>query len=542
MKTLKYLTLLLIFFSISCDLEEDDLPFLDETVFLDADGAEAIRDGIYQALTTYSSQERRIYVENLSGGIIYTSRGGNVNAADQTSINAMKPGYDANAEAMWEGLYVAIHRANKAINNISIDGKSGSELDRLSDAKGHAHFVRAWSYFRLVTLWKEIPLWLEVPTSPEDTHKAVSSESEIYNQIIIDLDSAKNLLNGSAGLGYPKQFAANMLLSKIYMKIATSPELQTEGDQNVYWNKAYNEAKTVYDSNEYGLVSDFSHLFDMYQGGENLIESVFELQISADAANSQMGRNFSPGGWKPSNSFGWFRVSNIFHDYHVQTYGTRKGNGLNGTTVHDLRYPATYMSLYLSKGGWNKGKMARQYPAGGWMGNLGASHPHLFKYTEKDRNSTAQYDSKNIIVMRYAELLLMLAEISNELDKSAEKMTYLNPVLTRAGVDGTNLRPEWAGTKDEFRDAIMDEYKFELVGEGSDHFHARRRGFAYFLQNTIKRNNDKINNNDKTHYYPWKRYGKNGNNTIGILFSEDENEVMKFPIPLKEVLRNNLID
>ena len=79
MKTLKYLTLLLIFFSISCDLEEDDLPFLDETVFLDADGAEAIRDGIYQALTTYSSQERRIYVENLSGGIIYTSRGGNVN-------------------------------------------------------------------------------------------------------------------------------------------------------------------------------------------------------------------------------------------------------------------------------------------------------------------------------------------------------------------------------------------------------------------------------------------------------------------------------
>lgn len=541
MKPLKYLYLILFLVAVSCDLKEDDLPFLDETVFLDPAGAEAVRDGIYQSLTTYNAQERRIYVENLSGGLMYTSKGGNVNAADQSSLNSMKVGYNPDAEAMWEGLYNAVHRSNKAINNISLDEKTGSELTRFSDVLGHAYFVRAWSYFRLVNLWKEIPVWLSVPNSPYETHLAVSSESEVFLQIISDLNQAKILLNGTAGVGYPKKYAASMLLSKVYMKIATSPELQNISDEASSWSNAYVEAKIVYDSGEYSLAQNFSDLFDMYSGGENLSESIFELQISADASNSQMGRNFSPSGWKETMAFGWFRVSHIFHDYHVKTYGTRTGNGPNGTQVHDLRYPATYISQYMSIGGWNKGRMAKSYPSGGWMGNLGASHPYLFKYAEKDRNSTSQYDSKNIIVMRYAELLLMLSEISNELG-NGEEMIYLNPVLERAGVDDQYKRAEWSLGQDSFRDAIMDEYKFELIGEGNDHFHARRRGFSYFLANTIKRNNDKINNNDQTHYYPWKRYGKNGNATIGILFSEDESEVMKFPIPLSETLRNNLID
>ena len=48
---------------VSCNLEEDP-PFLDSTLYNNAQSAEAARDGIYAALTHYNAQEQRMFVEN----------------------------------------------------------------------------------------------------------------------------------------------------------------------------------------------------------------------------------------------------------------------------------------------------------------------------------------------------------------------------------------------------------------------------------------------------------------------------------------------
>ena len=64
MKYLKYILIIPILFSISCDLEENP-PFLDETLYQDVQSAEAARDGIYQSITDYNTQERRLFIENL---------------------------------------------------------------------------------------------------------------------------------------------------------------------------------------------------------------------------------------------------------------------------------------------------------------------------------------------------------------------------------------------------------------------------------------------------------------------------------------------
>ena len=84
----------------------------------------------------------------------------------------------------------------------------------------------------------------------------------------------------------------------------------------------------------------------------------------------------------------------------------------------------------------------------------------------------------------------------------------------------------------------MDEYKFELVGEGYDGFHARRRGYDYFLNNTILRNNNPINSSERTLFYSFRRYQPNRE----IVFSTNEDEVMKIPIPLSEINTNSLIN
>ena len=119
----------------------------------------------------------------------------------------------------------------------------------------------------------------------------------------------------------------------------------------------------------------------------------------------------------------------------------------------------------------------------------------------------------------------MLAEISNEL-QNGEEMIYLNEVLSRAGV---TARAEYSQGQASFREAIMDEYKFELLGEGQDAHNNRRRGFQYFLENTIKPNNDKIG----TAHYVANR---------DLILSEDEGKVMFLPFPTDEINTNELID
>jgi len=536
MKTLKLFLIASVVLFIGCDLEENP-PFLDDNIYQDSQSIIGARDGIFQAITTYDTQERRLYVENLYGGLMQTGKGGRTTATDQVSLNALKPGYHTDAEFLWEGLYRTISRANGAINAVELPNDNTT----IQDVGGSALFVRAWSYFKLTELWGDIPLWLELPDA-ENTNKAKSSAAEVYVQILEDLDKAALYMKGeNQDVGYPKKWAANMMAAKVWMKMATTPALlqATEYTESECWANAYTEAKKVYDSGEYDLVADFADLFNPYNG-ENTTESIFELQISIDAANSQMGRNFTPWrykGTKQNQHFGWFRVKRTFHDYHMSIYGTKSsGNGLPSVEVHDLRYQGTYISQY-NQAYQNPNGVARVYPSGNGNNNMNATQPYHFKFTEKDRTSMTQYGQQNIVDLRYGELLLMLAEISNEL-QNGEEMTYLTPVLARAGVDGTYARPEWTQGKDAFRDAIMDEYKFELIGEGYDGFHARRRGYDYFLNNTILRNNDPITNGDKTLYYSFRTYASNRD----VLFSTSGDEVMQMPIPLSEVNTNQLLD
>ena len=526
MKYLKYLLIIPVLFSIACDLEEDP-PFLDDTLYQDVQSAEAARDGIYQALTGYNTQERRLFIENLYSGIMFTGKGGNrVTTRDMSTLCSLKPGLHMDADFMWQGLYQAIARANGAIANVQIVSSPQTQDEKaFNDVAGHAYFVRAWAYFRLARLWGDVPLWLELP-SQGNTNKALSPEVDIYNQIIADLQAASSLLNGNAGVGYPKQYAANMLLSKVYMAIATNSVLQSAGSSMDYWNMAYNEGVKAY--GQYSLVSDYGSLFTVQ--GENSSESIFELQISQDAANSQMGRNFTPWKYKAGMHFGWFRVTAFHHDVHLKTYGAGQSWNVNNLGDYpDKRYAATYLYDYFRYD--RPAARVRTYPSATWRSSFGNSHPYLFKWTEKDRTHSNQYNSQNIVDMRYAELLLMLAEISNEIGNGQE-MTYLKPVLDRAGVP---VRSEFTSGQASFRDAIMQEYKFELIGEGQDSFHNRRRGLQYFLDHTILPHNNSIGTKVAVGA---KKYAANRE----VIFSTDPNQIMKLQIPLSEINTNELIN
>ena len=204
--------------------------------------------------------------------------------------------------------------------------------------------------------------------------------------------------------------------------------------------------------------------------------------------------------------FGWFSVHASVYDSHVANYPA------------DPRLDGTYLHYYTRA---DNNAEVKVYPSTG-RNNFRASHPYLFKFAEKDKSHSAQYNSQNYIIYRYADLLLMLAEISNELSKDAEAMGYVEQVLDRVG-----LTPHisYQGGQASFRDAIMREYRFELLGEGEDSHNNRRRGYNYFLNNTILPHNNDPNKNQ-----------------YDLTLITDETRIMKLPIPLGEVTTNDLID
>ena len=173
--------------------------------------------------------EQRIFAINgFSGFFITHKQGFDINNVNNQNLFSLKPAYDRDSENMWREIYSAIGRCNGAINNITTVNSTTDKTElSFNDISGQAYFVRAWSYFSLVRLFGDIPLWLTLPDS-DNLSKAKTSAKEVYVQIIADAKIAKSLMNGSIGAGYQQQYAANMLLAIVLVTLATSPDLQAE--------------------------------------------------------------------------------------------------------------------------------------------------------------------------------------------------------------------------------------------------------------------------------------------------------------------------
>ena len=78
----------------SCDLDEDPI-FLDsEAVYTDINVAKGALDGIYQALTSYNAQERRIFAINGFSGLFTAGKNGGNNVNNINNANLFSSDVD----------------------------------------------------------------------------------------------------------------------------------------------------------------------------------------------------------------------------------------------------------------------------------------------------------------------------------------------------------------------------------------------------------------------------------------------------------------
>jgi len=221
-------------------------------------------------------------------------------------------------------------------------------------------------------------------------------------------------------------------------------------------------------------------------------------------------RAFTATNYTPAFTFGRLQANYEVHDLHVATY------------PGDLRLESTFASGYIQQSGGGIGKPLWTYPATTARSRFSNGFPFVYKLGSKDQSRTDRFQNRNFIVYRYSDLLLMLAEISNEL-QNGEQLGYVTEVLSRVGL---NPHAGYSGDQDSFRSAIMKEYQFELFFEGHDWFNNRRRGYDYFLNNVI------IPHNTAPLF----------KSNVDVTLDTNEANVMHWPIPQIEIDGNELIN
>ena len=433
----------------------------------------------------------------------------------------------------WLESYTLINACNDIIYRLN--RMEGIDSTFQKSIIAEARFLRGWSYFNLVRIFRRVPIKLE-PTSSIDKGIMVGLDSAdvIYNKVIIpDLEFAKTYLPESrlaSNTGRVTKGTAAAALSKVYITMAGT-------DYNSgYWVKARDEAKWVIDNCSYELVSDFGDLWD--DNNKNTKESIFEVQYIRNInTGSGYAKIFTPsgsrfaamgGGWGRSrctqknyddfrNSYpGDYRLEKTFLQINV------KGDSYNGyirykNTANGLNiYPIAIYPTYVDKK-FNYQKSKEYYP-------------YVGKWKDPDAVDNFNADN-NFIVIRYADVLLMFAEAENEVNgPSGEAYDAIDMILDRArNADGTPREQpaDWERTmsKEEFRDKVWNERRFELLGELQLWFDLVRKGWDKFR--TFKEEDNEYGDKEIKHgiyeknmYYPIPTLEISANDAISV---EDQN-------------------
>lgn len=325
----------------------------------------------------------------------------------------------------WQRYYKIIANANSFIDNMSTSPVD--DQDFKDQVMAEARFARAYAYFMLVRLWGDVPLIVKEVKANDEFFVHRSSAEEVYNQIKADLKEGEDQLpesyTGNENTGRATKGAAKSLLAKVHLTLKE-------------YDQAALKASEVTGLG-YQLLDGYLSVFS--PEGNSCAESIFEVQALTNTADMQsiMGRYWSPA----TNILG--------HKGSAQYTASEKLYGLYAE--HDERKSSFILEM-------NK--------------NANKVLPFTLKYLDPRASSQKQYGT-NFHLIRYAEILLTLAEAENEMNGPTDiAYNAINEVRRRAGLN------DLAGDMDQtaFRKEVLTERRKELYFEGERWFDLVRTG------------------------------------------------------------------
>lgn len=425
----------------SCSDFLDKQPFEDPSAESVQDAASAIAmvNAAYQPLQRPKLYNMRIWSLDIMAGNSIVGAGGGDDGIETIQLSNFSTGPDNFAAVdLWRGPNPGILYCNtvlESVPNMNIDQNLKNRLI------GEAKFLRAHYYFILVQLFGDVPMTLALTKPEDDLNQPRVSKNTIYNEVIIpDLKEAVSLLPrreeyGDADKGRASKGAAAGLLAKVYLTL-----------------KQYEQSIAMCDLVEqlgYVLNPDYSDNFGGEPHHKNTPESLFEVQYYGLT---------KAGFWDDENQANW-----------LSTYMGPRNSGWVGGGYGWNQPTEEFVSQY-EEGDLRKDKTilyqggpafdGKQYES-----NMSTTGYNVRKFlvplsVSPDYNT----NSASIIVLRYADVLLIKAEALNELGSTNLAVEPLYQVRKRAGLDN---RAELEGLSQvEMRDKIRHERRMELAFEG----------------------------------------------------------------------------
>lgn len=403
---------------------------------------------------------------------------------------------DANSsfvQTVWRTCYSGIARCNYLINNLSkVEGSVSEEV--LTRAKAEAQFLRAYYYTYLVDLYGDVPLILETITL-ENSEIPRSPKEEVLAQIFKDYDDAASVLTttNKPTSGRPTKQAALALKARIAL-------------YNEKWDIAIAAASEVMklEGSEVILDPSFPNLFT-YEGQDSK-EILFSIQYLFGQKVHPIFRLFgSRNGGGHANKVPSYQL--------VDSYECKDGLAIDKSPLYnpakpwDNRDPRLAWTFALPSSGysnwkneagcifqgfqyethrdstkcWNYHTTPASYVANQDALNAYASFSGINwrKYVNDRNYGDVNNCDNNIIVIRYAEVLLIYAEAKVKAGQvDASVYTALNKIRTRAGMPMIEQM-----SSDELFYAIARERRHELSGEGQRLSDIRRWKIAENVMN-----------------------------------------------------------
>ena len=546
MKSLKYIIVLGIVTGVtfsSCEdwLDENPKYSVDNTVIFDSEEtAKQALDACYGYLTTQDCFGQGVYEMSVgSSGLSWSQTNGS-EPDRYASLNATTAG-DAVLWA-WRGLYKAIQECNTFIVNMN---KGSLSEDLKENYTAQASFIRGLCYYYLSMMWGDVPLRIE-PSAHDAISEPKSSFIDVVGQIFIDWKYAYDNLpeNGEHVDGYIDKLGVAAYLAKLNWMLSCNPDLADRKAD--YLEDAKFWCDLVY--GKYSLQSRYSDLFVNHV--QNSPESIFQLNFttSSDYSWNRLNWIFAADNASPGTAYQRIRSTKAFHDLFRGTYPgdprydatflTRWYDVKNGSSYHlisDSVYTYPYKT-YKTKSTSRVADAVAYIPydqmddptnptveeltvlqeqfytentttgeknvvnlVGQFATSVGDHAGWPLWKKQIDFNCQAQQSNNNIILYRYADFLLLMADVYNELDETDRAANLVNEVLRRAR---TSVSPEASQpvdfpsglSKDQMRKKIFYERLFVLAAEPEMYFDIRRGGTE-----TLKMALEIVNRHDITY-------------------------------------------
>lgn len=344
----------------------------------------------------------------------------------------------------WESCYRGINKANFVIGNADRINQAPLSQEQKNKYIAEAHFMRALYYFFLVIRFGDIPIITEIPTSDAGFPK--SPKQAVYDLIVSDLQIAStNLLSKSAEVkGRATKEAAIAMLGKVYL-----------------YQEKYDLALTEFEK-IYGAYSLEPEYFDNFkEETEYGVESIFEI-----AYNEAAGAN----PWlNPVSGAGTGEVTLRGQDYgFADWFNTYPAEGLlDEYEPNDPRLNDNFYFVGDSYGVPSDSLVVTSAQLTVLVNEVEVERPAGWKKYQNyyKRNNENSASSINFRYLRYADVLLMMAECENKRpggDQDAA-IGYINEVRQRPSTDMPPL-PMGMSAPAVF-DAIVHERRVELAGE-----------------------------------------------------------------------------